>query len=95
MIWLIGALIVLDVILEVAAFVLQEYKRGTVFQGLKQYSNAPNQTEMQKSLQMAALKLRVTLLRLLLLALMLLCWGHSLQEQTKPLVEYLAHLMGN
>ena len=74
--WLIGALIVLDVALEVAVFALQEYKRDMVFRGLKRYSNAPDQTEMQKSLQMAVLKVRVILLRLSLLALILSCWGH-------------------
>jgi IMP dehydrogenase len=35
MIWLIGALIALDVVLEVVAFVLQEYRRDTVFRGLR------------------------------------------------------------
>ena len=89
MIWLIGVLIALDVILEVAAFALQEYKRDTVFRGFRRYLTAPNQTEMQKSSLTAVLKIRVTLLRLLLLALILLCWDHSLLEQMKPLARFL------
>ena len=94
MIWLIEALIVLDVALEVVAFVLQEYRRDTAFRGLQRYLSAPNQTEMQKSSLTAVLKIRVILLRLLLLALILLCWDHSLAEQMRHPVKLLSDLMG-